>query len=124
MKTSFRQRRSIMLTDEDLTRELKLAFDEATQDIAPTAGLGATVHRQHRAARRRAVTVRMAIPAAAACAGGAMVAGGGSTPSSHAPSAQHSISSVPVTPTSRAGVETVAYLLNVPDSAGGPFSCL
>jgi hypothetical protein len=115
-----------MLTDEELTSELKLAFDDATQDIAALAGLGVAVRRRHRADRRRAGVLRIAVPAAAAaCAGGAAVAAGtGSGPSSHTPAAQHSLSSVPVLPSSRPHAKTVAYLLKVPAQAPSDFGCL
>src|SRR5437867_263083 len=72
-----------MLTDEDLVSELKLAFERATDAISPAAGLNAAVHRRHRAARRRATALRIAVPAAAACAGGLVISSGGSGPSAH-----------------------------------------
>jgi hypothetical protein len=113
-----------MLTDEDLTSELKLAFEDATDGIAPAAGLIAAVHRRHRAARRRAAALRIAVPAAAACASGVVIAGVGSSPSSDGPRT--------VVPTaigtgnsgSRSTVKTVAYLLKVPTDTDSSFGCI
>ena len=113
-----------MLTDEDLTGQLRLAFADATQDMAPAPGLMAAVHRRHRAARRRGTALRIAIPAAAACAGGAVVAGGGAEPSAHPPTSSRSTSVVPTSARSRPAIRTVDYLLKVPAQAGGSFSCL
>jgi hypothetical protein len=115
-----------MLTDEDLTSELKLAFGDATRDIEPSPGLGATVHRRHRAARRRSAALQVAVPVAALCAGGvAVVAGGSSTSSTPAPhgAASHLTTSGPSG--SRSTIATVAYLLTVPSDGGAAsFACL
>jgi hypothetical protein len=118
-----------MLTDDDLTKELRLAFAAATDGIDPAAGLGAAVHKQHRAARRRAVAIRIAVPAAAACAGGMAIVGTGSSPSSHAP-----VTRVPTASgtgqsgtghsVSRPTARTVAYVLKVPTQAPDTFNCL
>lgn len=114
-----------MLTDDELTSELKLAFEDATDGLSPAAGLSAAVHRRHRAARRRATVVRIAVPAAAACAGGLVVAGSGSSPSSSGPNT--------VVPTaigsnghsgSSQTVKTVSYLLKVPTNTDSSFGCI
>ncbi|HEY7047692.1 MAG TPA: hypothetical protein VH373_10770 [Jatrophihabitantaceae bacterium] len=104
-----------MLTDEQLTDQLRLAFDQATRDITPAPGLGAAVRRRHRQGRRRAGAVRVALPvAAAACVGGAVVSGGGHR--APAPNAQRPTPSVsPIRP--------VSYVVTVPAQAES-FSCL
>ena len=114
-----------MLTDDELTSELKLAFDEATHDLAPAAGFGAQVHRRHRAARRRAVAMRIALPAAAACAGGVVVVGTGSSPSSDAPSTRvPTASGSGQQSVSRTVARTVAYVLKVPTNSDSSFGCI
>jgi hypothetical protein len=113
-----------MLTDEDLTSQLKVAFDDATHDLAPASGLGAVVHRRHRAARRRAVAMRIAVPAAAACAGGVAVVGSGSSPSSHAPTTHHPTALASGRSGGHAKIRTVAYVVKVPDRTGPTFACL
>ena len=114
-----------MLTEDDLISELKLAFDDATHDLAPAAGLGATVHRRHRAARRRSVAIRIAVPAAAACAGGVVVVGTGSSPSSNAPSNRvPSASGARGQSVTRPVERTVAYVLKVPTNSDSSFGCI
>jgi hypothetical protein len=110
-----------MLTDDELTGELTLAFDEATQGLASSNGLGATVRRRHRSARRRSAALRYGVPAAAACAGGVAFATGGAPGSSHAPQAGHSVSSGSGSATTAA---TVAYVLKVPAQASPSLTCL
>lgn len=110
-----------MLTDEELTDQLRLAFDEATRQITPAPGLGAEVHRRHRQARRRAGAVRLALPvAAAACVGGAVVSGGGHH---RAPEPQAQRSTPPGPAGSVPVIEPVSYVVTVPSGAPS-FPCL
>jgi hypothetical protein len=112
-----------MLTDEELTGQLRLAFDEATRQITPAPGLGAEVHRRHRRARRRAGAVRLALPvAAAACAGGAVVSGGGHH-RAPAPPAQAQRSTPPAPAGSGPVIEAASYVVTVPADAPS-FPCL
>jgi hypothetical protein len=114
-----------MLTDDDLTGQLKLAFDEVTQDIVPAAGLAAAVRRRHRAARRRSTAVKIAIPAAAAAwAGGVVIAGGGADHSKQPPATAHSAPGAPQTSSANPQIKTVAYELKVAAEPGDAFSCL
>ena len=113
-----------MLTDDDLTGALRLAFDDATGGLEPAAGLTAAVHRRHRAARRRSTALRVAVPAAAACAGGLAVLGGGTSPSAHGPAERHSTIAASGESTSRATTTTVAYTLRMMPRAGHAFDCL
>lgn len=99
-----------MLTDENLTAQLRRAFDEATRDLTSRAGLGAEVRRRHRTARRRAGAARVALPvAAAACVGGVVMADGGRH-RAHVPNAQGPAPSV-------SPIKPVSYRVTIPARA-------
>jgi hypothetical protein len=108
-----------MLTDEDLTRELTLAFEEGTRAIEPAPGLAAALHRRRRRARRRATALRLALPVAAAVgAGSALIVG---QPHSHAPNAQPTTTHAQRAP--RPAIAAASYILSVPQHATS-FHCL